>query len=573
MTDDETTASKDDAAVWKNLVTWIHRDASQHNETDGDDRGTVHPALTLRTIEADHRGVFAISPIHKGEILIRLPVSHAIHGDDEETLPTTWNIKTENQSTANSDCAVKARKTTSEFQRQASPWLRCLAAFWEAQEDETFYPYFASLPTFYETVWEWSTAEIHDYLNGTSTQGGAAVGWQISEKSMQERFKEQIRPYLVYCGILAVESHQATDIDADENNQLHHLLHEYNRFSVACQCLSTRGFHLSTTAIEESKQSSLHKQRVQGDTSRTKPAYPGPFLLPLIDLLNHSTELRCTSLQRFPDAFVMIAEREIALGEEILHSYGDDLTASQFLQTFGFVPRATMMNRCNSTAPEPSTNELTMHTLSPAILRKQEVMEGCFQVIEEMSLPTKLAASMEAQNMEDEVWSVAVDRSRQADFISDDLLIDAANPLTDELVTLCCLPFLPQCAYQEAASGLLDRSILEDYFLGKLVCTSLLRIIETKLTGYETLVKGRTLKEDQRQLRELLKQETSKKDGKCFGTLDWTTERRLQYGLTICVEEKMCLAALRRKVLQVLTNLDQDAAVELETVDCKRPRV
>ena len=52
--------------------------------------------------------------------------------------------------------------------------------------------------------------------------------------------------------------------------------------------------------------------------------YRGPFLLPIIDLLNHSSieNKKCTTLRRDTSSsnggFYMIAERHIIKGEEIL---------------------------------------------------------------------------------------------------------------------------------------------------------------------------------------------------------------------------------------------------------------
>ena len=96
---------------------------------------------------------------------------------------------------------------------------------------------------------------------------------------------------------------------------------EERRFRQACMCISTRGFHLSSN---------------NEDTS----SWSGPFLLPLIDLLNHNPAQSCTTLQRDDtNDFIMIAERELARGDEVFHSYGKDLSSAQVLQTFGFVPR------------------------------------------------------------------------------------------------------------------------------------------------------------------------------------------------------------------------------------------
>ena len=59
-----------------------------------------------------------------------------------------------------------------------------------------------------------------------------------------------------------------------------------------------------------------------------------PFLLPLVDRLNHSSEPAARSTRLAANAvvlvagedvkgsYVMLAQREISAGEEVLHSYG-----------------------------------------------------------------------------------------------------------------------------------------------------------------------------------------------------------------------------------------------------------
>jgi len=59
-------------------------------------------------------------------------------------------------------------------------------------------------------------------------------------------------------------------------------------------CISTRGFHYSTsspttTATNSSSSSYLNDNK--------EHRYDGPFLLPIIDLLNHDPENTCTTLQ------------------------------------------------------------------------------------------------------------------------------------------------------------------------------------------------------------------------------------------------------------------------------------
>ena len=166
----------------------------------------------------------------------------------------------------------------------------------------------------------------------------------------------------------------------------------FDYFKSACACISTRGFHLGCGPASDRGgvgDGSNDGASAIGGVATTDAPYTGPFLLPLIDLLNHSSSLRrrCTSLQRMGQSaavrtamaealgasgtpektggdigrkrggdgnrggsvtvgsgddedgssFIMGAERNIVKGEEILHSYGDQLTSAHQLQTFGFV--------------------------------------------------------------------------------------------------------------------------------------------------------------------------------------------------------------------------------------------
>ena len=190
----------------------------------------------------------------------------------------------------------------------------------------------------------------------------------------------------------------------------------------------------------------------------------------------------------------------------------------------------------------------TLPPLSPALIQKQKVLETCWQVIES-DIPSNLAARM--QDMEDEVWTVKVDRTRTADFLSADLIVDGtAETLTDEIVTAAVVAFLPSCAYREAAQALIGTEILDDFFLGHLVCTSLLRVIQAKLETYTPIAwQGQVYQDDAVLLRQCLQ---SNSDSENHVNLH---QLRLQYGLTIRLEEKTCLQALRKSVVEILAKL------------------
>jgi hypothetical protein len=547
--------------VWNNLLAWIEQSG-----------GHVHRDLQLREVvpkegqqreEVEHRGVFCSATtvgIKKGECLIRLPAELSVNG---KWLPSQYQYKP--------SPGTKSAATADSI-RTVSPWLRCLAAYYQTQDEaqikvsdlSNWKCYIASLPEHYETLWEWTSDEMESYLAGTSVAASTTGGSNddddhnnSKEKELAvllQRYREHIRPYLLHCD--CGDDHNAdTDTVSDD---------ELQRFQTACQCLSTRGFNL--TLSEED-----HDADTDADASTS--SYNGPFLLPWIDLLNHcsrsssannKTNTKCTTLRRLPDdTFVMMAERDIVPGEEILHSYGDHLTASQCLQTFGFVPDTAVEQALSSSSQLQNTSI----PVTQAVLSKMAVLEACWSVMES-NMPEQLAASMREQEMEDDVWAVSVDRSRTASFISDNLIISIDSEddiLTDELVTLACLPFLPVCAYREAGRNFLDASILDDYYLGKMVCTSLLKAVQSKLETYSPVrrimngngngnngsnVGGEPVADDRELLRQVVQEEQASPN---------ISTRRLMYALVVRLEEKSCLEALRRKVIGILARLDEEA--------------
>lgn len=452
--------------------------------------GHVHVALEIRG-SGPTRGVFAHKAIKKGEPLIILPPSFVLCG---EKVPASYSSNI-----------------------VASPWLRTIGAFYKAKkETQAFKPYLDSLPTGFDTLMEWSSREIGCYLAGTTL--GAMAMSDREEKALESGFMSAVRPYLDDLGVIGTNNIKSEETDIED-------------FRYACMCLSTRGFHLR---LEGSQDGAFH----------------GPFLLPVIDLLNHDPVNKCTKLQRDSNtmAFFMIAERDINLGEEIFHSYGDNLTSSELLQTFGFVPKRSSDLFCTDRGIIPD------HSISPANLSKAEVVEACKAVVTS-TFVDKLRQGMELNGMsEDEVWYLDMDEQQMRDLsaIPDDLVIDFAEPLSDELVTLCCLLLFPSDAYAEYFNGdtngsLLNRSMLDDYFLGKIVCQTLLKALCKKFARYKCIsiygIDDAICTND----RKLL----------CYIQQTSLDVPRAVYGLTIRLEEKACLQALRAEILGIIEMLDE----------------
>ena len=650
--------------VWNSLVEWICRppplsfdpttattDNNNNNNGKEESVGIIHPALELReslnfdgtddaitnqsaAISPTYRGVFASRPIAKGELLMQVPLRLAIHGDHLPVRYTKSNNNNKNnnnnlnKASGNSTTATTTTKNTQQQQLQhASPWLRCLAALYQAQQAQSssssslsfWSPYLQSLPSSYETVaTSWTADQVASFLAGTSTQGGSHVAWQPLNSNndnddnddnnhndpLRERYVSQIRPYLVQQGCLpprdtaTIPSTSGKDEDDNNdtvtNNSGSISDEEWQQFVQASACLSTRGFHLQggTKHAHHHSDDDTAQSRTNVNPTIDSSDYTGPFLLPAIDLLNHAARGEpghVTTLHRSVSSsscFTLVAERDIAAHEEILHSYGDTLTAGQLLQTFGFVPVSKMqqivilwlqyhehqqqgqpeLQPVSSSNDDDGSNRRLLQHLSPALLRKQDVLEACWGIIES-DIPTVLSNAL--RDLEDEVWTVTVDRTRTAnDFISDDLIVDAVTPLSDEIVTAACIPFLPICAYREAASALLDDSILEDLFLGYLVCTSLCRVIQTKLAQYTNIRwQGQEYSDDIALLQQLLHRhqqlQQSKQQNGATSRLS-TEEWRLAYGLTLRLEEKFCLHALRRTVMDKLAKLEEDLPFEYQ---------
>ena len=556
-------------SIWKNLCSWIQSHGGQ-----------VHGGLELRRIAEDdnNRGVYATRSIAPGEVLIRLPRTLAIDGRSMprqyEYDPETSTMAREASSVTQSTCMEGSEPG----KRYASPWLRCLAAYYkESNHHHTEYEpthtggtiskqiYLQSLPEQYETVsLSWEKDQIDSFLAGTSTtqpQGGpgpslttnstASCFWKDNDHVLKERYLGQIRPYLHGCGIVLEKS--TNGLPATEINYKQ----EIQKFLLVSQCLSTRCFHVMMPTDAKS----------MGDE------YTGPYLLPCMDLLNHCSSTdkqhKATTLKGTSEWFVMHAERPISAGEEICHSYGDDLTSCQFLQTFGFVEQRTI----EILAGHSEKQHTALRNPTPVLIPKQLVLEACWAVIES-GLPQRLAKAMEEAGMEDEVWTVQVDRSRRAEFLPDHILVQrgggesAVSSLSDSLVTLACAPFLPSCAYREAAQALIGKEILEDYFLGHLVCTSLLSVIKQRLALYKPIVwNGIPHENDQLLLQNLLCSATNDSKPGDNARGHSVEKQRAIYGLALRLDEKATLDSLRRELLELLSNLDSSGQESDENED------
>ena len=385
--------------------------------------------------------------------------------------------------------------------RCASSWLRCISAYYRArQKPERFQPYFNSLPKVYDSLLNWTDDEVAVYLSGTTLC--SLVLRDRKDNVLEARYQEAVRPYLEHLGLVSASDSIPEGVAC---------------FREACMCISTRGFHL--------------------DDSVSSSLYSGPFLLPFIDLLNHDPTRKCTTLHYVEGQFLMKAERDIEEDEEVFHSYGTKLTSMQVLQTFGFVPESSI------DAAERGVR--VGDHVTPAILTKGEVVSACQSVIAS-SFPAEVRSHMKSSQslLCDESWDLELDVStRDLAFLPDDFVVSCLCPLSEGLITLCCILFLPPDVFSEfMASGatLLERNVLDDYYLGKLLCKAIDVAIAAKVSTYSpvTILGSGTPQQYHNDDVSLLR-EVRRKPGL----------QRALFGLIVRLEEKSCLAALRSDVM------------------------
>jgi len=661
--------------IWTDLVRWVRDeydtgtggvlDRSRNNGNDNTSNrgGYVHQSLTLQG-NGPSRGVVATYSIQKGETLIRIPSQHVLSGEENGIAS-----------------AVSSSTTSSTTTTIASPWLRCVGAFLRAKQKKKnatttsfdYEPYLRSLPAFqeYETLQQWSTEDdVKPFLKGTTL--GNLLTIDRDTKGIQTRYRQSIEPYLRRIGVISGK--QDSGGKEQTNNQSNHETNEnleqesttkdnddddvnYQSFLEASMCISTRGFHLLPTATTPSNDTS----RTPVHASNNNNSHAGPFLLPVIDLLNHDPRKACTTLRRYEanestgsgSFFKMIAERNIAEGEEIFHSYGTDLTSAQLLQTFGFVPRTHSIksvagtSTANTTvsggaAPATVVPTSTSTSTTPVGLRKIDHLIAAARYVKESSFPDSLVLRIkqiqgqtgsvnegeydneDKEDEEDCFWEVhdIPDRPMMdgdtnkpgEDFppaatvaTDDEFLISVCSKnnnnndtgstgsngnersllLNEELITLLIAQFLPEDAFLEIFpegnnnnndTVRLDRSILiEDYYLGMLVCKSLLVAIKLKTNEYcsdgdddndddnnndkdtseesadaiEKAVSGGTATAVGRYLSSTLQQEKSRIDS----LLQTKDNDREIYGRTIRIEELKNLGAFCDEIESLVSNL------------------
>ncbi|KAG7349865.1 SET methyltransferase domain containing protein [Nitzschia inconspicua] len=555
--------------IWQNLVNWVHQAG-----------GFVHPALRL-TGHGPSRGVVTVAPIQKGDLLIRIPPSCVISG-----------------------IHVPSKVDGS----PASPWLRCLGALLQAKKESkdskstsnrrrvfpsttliSCTPYIESLPSSneYETLFQWSVSDIQTFLGGTTL--GKLLLLDRNERTLENRYRLGVVPFLEHLGVLTKNKpgKRKRPINGEEEvGQIDNLTvdsSDYQSFLEASMCISTRGFHLMNEDDDQQNETNAHGE------SQLLP-YNGPFLLPVIDLLNHDPDKSCTTLQRDAASgdFTMIAERSLNVGEDVVHSYGNELTSAQLLQTFGFVPVAHSKKQLLVTSQAQGW-------LTPLALHKIDHLIRSCLIVKNSAYPQHIQNLLNArrdslrggcdESNDDDYWDVeSIPDRRMTESMPEEFLIsikskDMTNPnflISEDLITLLAVQFLPEDAFTDIFQSentmiRLDRSILEeDPYLGLLVCYALITALSIRMKEYASpatiastnhdhgrkvdqndsakavlqIVKG-TIHDDRNRLSELISKSPR-----------MLSEDREMFGRTVRIEELTNLLALAEEVAALFDKLN-----------------
>ena len=257
------------------------------------------------------RGVFAKQAIAHNDLLLRLPLSMMIHPPDKLA-----------EMVASGECSkiLALALTVVHGLHVSSPRTK-------------FFDLLAASPP-PDLPMLWDSASL-EHLSGTSLLPPDVRAADVAAAA-ERIFEEDVRPMMVAAG----ETYLPT------------ATHRRDIFTAALAWVSSRTLQgrMSYEHGAAGAGGLLPYLRADGPPTSSKPGGVGPFLLPLFDLINHSTEPapRNTILERVDgdgradgdgnalDAFEMRATRDIAAGQEVVHSYGDHGPA-ELLRTYGFI--------------------------------------------------------------------------------------------------------------------------------------------------------------------------------------------------------------------------------------------
>jgi hypothetical protein len=485
---------------------------------------------------------------------------------------------------------------------------------------------------------DWKSWELRSFLAGTTLGTFALSAIEKSDdvfyddiredielqKNLRKRYQSTVVPYLIHLNTLGFFGREkalgdVTDskpnvkrqrIETNENDSMEHL---YEYFTQGCKCISTRAFHMQSASMPD------------------KNNYQGPYLLTYIDLLNHAphTSLKhATTLQRDPvdGSFFMLAERDIEKGEEICHSYdsgaaaqrkdgelakSSSLTSAQLLQTFGFVDVSSSIERLSKFLCRDKSGDVQLEfdNMTPAMLSKNDICRIC-KAVSTSSYPNSLRNSMEETGLVDEGWEhwelplmedkidacqkdCSSSRQLALESLPDEVMI-TTEALSDEIITICSLNFLPDEAIDELCGGthgqqsslILSEEVLDDYFLGKLVLYSLMKVLDEKLEQYQVCFDAEQKRPNESGRSTFLEfmstiYKTANDKSFCWGgkevedlnvlsklsasnagasqenSIQKDLINKFMYGMTVSLDERICLLHLKKAVLNKLLQLDE----------------
>lgn len=182
-------------------------------------------------------------------------------------------------------------------------------------------------------------------------------------------------------------------------------------------------------------------------------------------------------------------------------------------------------------------------------------------------------------------------RQKSLDNFSDEFIIAAEESVPDEVITICCLNFLPDEAIEDLCDGsneeqsslLLTDEVLDDYYLGKLVLHSIIKVVDEKLKQYQVAIQADeinlTSTPGRSAFLKLVKgMYESNNNSICWGekevddlnvlsnlatsTPDQNDAIRnlmnnFMCGMTVSLEERACLLQFKKAALNKLLQLDE----------------
>ncbi|PRP86895.1 N-lysine methyltransferase SETD6-like [Planoprotostelium fungivorum] len=235
-----------------------------------------------------------------------------------------------------------------------------------ATESSALSPYIEILPQEYSNSL---------YLSDDQKEGlkGTTLGSMIEQDFFERQFTKSILPI--------VESYKNWPTNGDENL--------IERFRRAAGTVMSRGFH-------------------DGEGR-------GPFILPVVDMFNHSCVFPNISLKEDNGVFIVVAREFIGRDtEKVFNSYGE-LSNTQLMHTYGFVeednphdsvdiPIDCMVEQYRESGEESEDKSCSASAKIEVLRDAKLISERGFQISKEDMLPSSLITTAQVLLMDDEAF-------------------------------------------------------------------------------------------------------------------------------------------------------------------------